>query len=358
MTYGNGRVYRRGATWWISYYFRGNELRESAKTADEKAAKRFLQQRLKDRLKPRFVGPAEDRWMIDDIEKKLEVDYTRKANRSFKNVQHCFKHLRKYFGFHRVVDITTADVERYLTARLQEGAARATVNREVEYLRHGLRLMLGAKEISDMPMIKRLAGENVRQGFIDAAGFQDLLIHIPSKKVHSVVRDVIEFLFNSGWRSGEVIKLEWREVDLRGGMIKLVRENNKTKTVRLVPIVGSLQEIIDRRVKLRDLTCPFVFHRNGRPVKSFRKAFEAAAAAAGRPDMVPHDLRRSAVRNFRKAGLSETEGMKLSGHKTNSVYRRYDIIDENDLRESMAQVQRYLKRQTGQSNVVKLKKKA
>lgn len=283
MTYGNGRVYRRGATWWISYYFRGKELRESAKTGDEKAAKRLLQQRLKERQKPRFVGPAEERWTLDDIEAKLKADYERKANRSFPNVQRCFKHLRNHFSFHRVIDITASEVERYQTERLKQGAARSTVNREVAYLRHGLKLMLGDKQISEMPMIKLLDGENVRQGFIDAAGFAELLKQFRSEDV----RDIVEFLFNSGWRWREVTKLEWRDVDLRGNMIKLIRENNKNKTVRFLPIEGNLRDILDRRTKVRDLTCVFVFHRNGRPVKSFRRAFANAAMAVGRPEMVP-----------------------------------------------------------------------
>ena len=75
------------------------------------------------------------------------------------------------------------------------------------------------------------------------------------------------------------------------------------------------------------------------------KAWRKASKEIGQLHLVPHDMRRSVVRNFRKAGLSESEGTMLSGHKTNSVYRRYDIIDEQDLRESMAKVQEHLARQ-------------
>jgi integrase len=69
-----------------------------------------------------------------------------------------------------------------------------------------------------------------------------------------------------------------------------------------------------------------VFYRRGKPIASFRKAFKAVSAEAGMPALLPHDMRRSAVRNFRRAGLSQTEGMKLSGHETDLIYRRYDII--------------------------------
>jgi integrase len=354
MTRGDGRVYLRGATWWIAYNFRGNEFRESAKTKDEKVAKKFLQQRLIEKKKPGFVGPKEERWTLDDMEAKISADYTKAGNRSYSTVESCFKHLKRLFPFHRVIDITSSEIDRYQTTRLTEKAARATVNREIAYLRRGFRLMHDAREISEVPVIKQLDGENVRQGFVNVPDFGELLEWIKSADN----RDVVEFLYHSAWRSSEAITLEWREVDMHSAMIKLLPEKSKNKKPRLLPITGALHEIIERRVMVRQLSCPFVFHRHGRPIKSFRRAFKSAAEKIGQLGLVPHDMRRSAVRNFRKAGLSESEGMMLSGHLTNSIYKRYDIIDEADLRDSMAKVQRHLKREVTQRKVVPLKKKA
>ena|SRR6266542_2495269 len=86
------------------------------------------------------------------------------------------------------------------------------------------------------------------------------------------------------------------------------------------------------------------------------KKRKSAATAAGIPGLVPHDMRRSAVRNFRRAGLSEHEGMKLSGHETDSIYRRYDIISDDDLTESMNRVQEHLKKEAENRKVVPLKR--
>jgi integrase len=107
---------------------------------------------------------------------------------------------------------------------------------------------------------------------------------------------------------------------------------------------------------VRQLDCPYVFHRRGKPIASFRKAFKAAAAEAGISGLLPHDMRRSAVRNFRRAGLSGNEGMKLSGHETDSVYRRYDIISDEDLAESMNRVQEHIKKESENRKVVPLKR--
>ena len=81
--------------------------------------------------------------------------------------------------------------------------------------------------------------------------------------------------------------------------------------------------------------CSWVFHRNGRPIKSFRKAWQEACAAAGVPDRIPHDLRLTAVRNLERAGVSRSVAMPLTGHKTESVYRRYAIVNEEDLAEGV-----------------------
>jgi integrase len=81
--------------------------------------------------------------------------------------------------------------------------------------------------------------------------------------------------------------------------------------------------------------CRYVFHRNGKRIKTFKGAWKAACEAAGCPGRIPHDLRRSAVRNMERAGLSRSVAMQLTGHKTEAVYRRYAITSEADLREGV-----------------------
>jgi integrase len=350
---GDGSVFLRGRIWWIAYWFRGHPYQESSGSTDERDAKKLLRKRIKQVGKPNFVDPAkEEKWTLSDMKERLIIDYGRKNNRSLKTVEYCFKHLEAEdaFKFHRVVDITAVEIQKYADKRVKAGVARASVNRELAYLRRGFKLMFEAGMISTVPVIKLFDGENVRKGFIGFAEFGALLDKIEDADV----RDIVEFLYNSGWRSGEARALQWSWVDLDGNMIRLPAENSKSKKARALPLTGALLDVIERRLKVRRLDCPYVLHRGGKQIKSFRKAFKAAAKEIGYPDLLPHDMRRSAVRNFRRSGLSEHEGMALSGHQTDSVYRRYDIISDDDLTQAMNRVQEHLKKEAENRKVVPL----
>jgi integrase len=345
---GQGSIYLRGNTYWIRYSWHGKEYRESAHTGDEKKAAKFLQRRLKAVGTPQFIEPKDQRYTLGDMLEKIGLHYAKKQNRSFKNVEYCWPNIEAGFPFHRVVDIDKDAIERYQTMRKKAGAQPSTINRETAYLKKGFKL-LGLP----VPVVSQLAEDNVRQGFLRVPEFRALLAEIPDQNV----KDIVEFLYNSGWRSNEPRAMQWSWLDLDSWTVRLPAEFSKNKKPRTLAIEDALKDIIKRRIKLRDLACPYVFHRNGKSIKSFRKAFQAAAKAIGLPDLVPHDMRRSAIRNFRKAGLSESEGMKLSGHRTRAVYDRYDIIDEEDSRQAMKRAQEYLKREAARK-VVPLRRKA
>jgi integrase len=345
---GNGSIYLRGQTYWIRYSWHGKEYRESAQTGDEKKAAKALQRRLKAVGTPMFIEPKEQRYALDDMLEKIELHYSKKQNRSFKNVKYCWPHIEGGFPFHRVVDIDKDAIEKYQAARLKAGAAPSTINRETAYLKLGFKLLGLAA-----PVVAQLAEDNVRQGFLRVPEFNSLLAEIRGDDA----RDLVQFLYNSGWRSSEPKAMQWSWLDLDSWTVRLPAEYSKNKKPRILPLEGTLRDIIKRRIKLRDIACPYVFHRAGKPIKSFRKAFEAAATAIGQAGLVPHDMRQSAIRNFRKAGLSESDGMKLSGHKTRAVYDRYDIIDEEDSRQAMRRAQEYAKAEAARK-VVPLRRKA
>jgi integrase len=88
----------------------------------------------------------------------------------------------------------------------------------------------------------------------------------------------------------------------------------------------------------RERIVPHVFHRNGEPIQSYARSWNAACEAAGPKGRLVQDLRRAAVRNYERAGVSRSVAMKLTGHRTEAVYRRYAITSAADLSEGVAKL--------------------
>jgi integrase len=217
---GQGSIYLRGQTYWVRYSWHGKEFRESAKTSDEKKAAKFLQRRLKAVGTPQFIEAKDQRYTLADMLDKIELRYSKKQNRSFKNVSYCWPHIEDGFPFHRVVDIDKDAIERYQTTRTKAGAAAGTVNREVAYVKLGIKL-LGLP----VPNVEQLAEDNVRQGFLRVPEFNVLLAEIRDANV----RDIVEFLYNSAWRSEEPKQMQWHWLDLDSWTVTLRANFPKTK---------------------------------------------------------------------------------------------------------------------------------
>jgi len=110
----------------------------------------------------------------------------------------------------------------------------------------------------------------------------------------------------------------------------------------MLALEGDLRAIIERRMHARRLDSPLIFHRQGKPVGDFRKVWKRACLKAGVRGMILYDLRRTAVRNMVRAGVDPDVVMKISGHKTRSIFSRYNIISDTDIREAVLKTQGYV----------------
>jgi len=169
------------------------------------------------------------------------------------------------------------------------------------------------------------------------------------------LKPIIEFLYLTGMRSGAVKKLEHKHVDLEAQVIRLPIELAKNKKGLTIPLSGRLLLLVESAWNSRSIDCTYLFHNKSEPIGDFRKAFDAACAAAGLQGIVPHDLRRSAVRNFIRAGVKESVAMRLSGHRTRSVFDRYNIVSSDDLVEANEKLQAFLAEAVKESKIEKLK---
>ncbi|HEX3471104.1 MAG TPA: site-specific integrase [Silvibacterium sp.] len=246
-------------------------------------------------------------------------------------------------------------MDKYITSELEAGYKPATVNRQTQLLSQAFSLAIERKHLSTAPVIRHLSEKgNARQGF-----FADADFHAVKDKLPAYLCDFAQFGYLTGWRKGEIASLCWSDVE--GDLIRLRGENSKNEEPRSVILSGDLAELIERRRAERQVATKsgvrlsaYVFHREGQPVGDFKKAWRSACVSVGLGRFVCkqcnkplegtrcrgcgldgkyegrlyHDFRRTAARNMVRAGVPERVAMAITGHKTRSIFDRYNIVNE------------------------------
>jgi len=240
--------------------------------------------------------------------------------------------------------ITTSRLTQYATDRMAECAAGSTINQELAAIRRAFRLALRSRELATMPHVPMLKLSNVRKGFFERAEFDAVLTHLPQS-----LRGPFTFAFFTGWRTkSEVFTLQWSQVDREVKAVRLEAGTTKNDEPRTLPYgqLAELVTVIDDAWKLHeklqsaDVLSPYVFPReDGRPWKDgFYDAWHAATEAAGCPGKIPHDFRRTAARNLVRRGVPEKVAMQVTGHKTRSIFDRYNIVVEKDVADALGKL--------------------
>jgi len=164
----------------------------------------------------------------------------------------------------------------------------------------------------------------------------------------------------SGWRKGELLPLTWTAIDLGPREIWLRTSKNGRGRVLSYDEGSELADLIERRWKAREFTTrdkqtgisEYVFHRRGAPIVDFTKPWAKACKDVKVPGRLFHDLRRTAVRDMMRAGVPQSVAMAISGHKTVSVFFRYNITNEDDKREGLRRLQAHRATQPAERKVV------
>jgi integrase len=382
---GTGSIFRKGPCklWVIQFYKDGRRIREATGSPDHDAAVKLLRQRLHEIDKHEYVKPQVRRVHVRDLYDALKLDHdTRKKGGRKPDLPGRWKHLEPTFGRMLAGEVFTRDILQYKLARQKAGAADATINRELAALKCMFRF--GSK--SDPPMVPRvpsielLKENNVRRGFVEDADFA----RMAAEADELWLRTFLELGFTYGWRCGELLALRVRQINLALGTIRLDAGTTKNKDGREVAMTARVTELLRESVRGKKAEDLVLTRKGKRPIRDMRIAWRNLCVRAGVSQLVckkcelaaepvpagerrstgqhgrvyrcpqcgatnrrafryrgliPHDLRRSAAKAARRAGVPESVVMAMGGWRTANMFRRYAIVSSADQRAAVAMLE-------------------
>ncbi len=357
----------------IKYYWAGKGIVEPTHSPNEKKAEKLLRQRLAAIDNGTYTGPNAERARVDELADDFLRDYRINNRKSIDDAEARWRiHLQPFFGRFKAVHVGTELIARYVDQRQREGAKNATINRELACLKRMFRLGRDATppKVNRVPKIPRLAENNIRTGFLDDEAADKLMQAVPELWFKTLV----ELGRSFAWRRSELLGLKVKQLDFLADRptIRLEPGTTKNKGGRNVVMTALAKELLLKCVVNKSPDDYVLTRDDGKRVKDFRETWHNACVkvglgrfvcrhcgstldakdcelckAEGRPreepkyeGLIVHDLRRTGARNLRRSGVAETVIKKIGGWKTNSVFERYNIVDDRDLADATKQLEK------------------
>ena len=314
---------------WMKYYSEWRPIQESTRTVDRVEAKRLLKGKKKERLPRGFSGPKIERIRFEDLAALVKQDYQINKRKTARRVDEYMSHLKTFFRQMRATSITTERIKTYIVKRQHQGAANGTINRELACLKRMFRLgfQQTPQLVLRVPHIPQLKEHNIRSGF-----FEHETPRAP-RRVTRLCASRRQSCLLQRHENGRSRSLQWTagELDGREAVSSGARHQDQYPSCA-VPHRGSYRVLHawKRRCDIKWPACLWICHRGGNRLQSLKHSWRKACQAIGVGHMVkdatkgrkvwqgkiPHDFRRTAVRNMVRAGVPEKVAMAISGHKT------------------------------------------
>lgn len=321
---GDGAVFKRGSVYWLRFSIDGREVRMSAETPLKSVAIDKLRAELAQYRTGVFVEPVARKLRVADLFEDLTAHYKLNDKAAYLKVskQRWALHLEPFFGRMLASQIGTTAQRDYQLKRRGEGAAVASINREIALLSSAFKLAHKSEppKVQRLPKFLFLKEDNARKVFVTEEQLAALRKAATYEGLD--VKVLIEMAYGLGWRQSELFRLRVSDVDLVGGTIRLTTsKNGEPREAPITPGLRVLLEalVIGRKPEDKLIQCV-----------SLRYVWTRLCKRAGITGLNFHDFRRTSARVKRSLGVSTSVIMELQGWKTESMFRRYAITDRSD----------------------------
>ena len=329
-------MYKRGRIFWMRIRHNGQPIQRSLQTTDRKLAKA-----IEAKIRTEIVEGSYFEKLVGCKKtfKQLMVKFIEEhAPKVSGNMQTSYttslKHLIPFFGETNLLSISPKMISRYKVLRNNEGAASASINRELSMMSKAFNIAVREWEwIKENPVLSVAKDKenNDRDRWLSKDEETTILDKSPEW-----LRDLIVLSLNTGLRQEELLSLEWSRVSLvRKTMLITKTKNDKPKTLPLNKIA---LDVINRRSKVKSIKNDYVFfNRNGKKINAhnLRSAFNNVKRKAGIEDFRWHDLRHSFATRLAQAGVDIYKISKLLGHKDIKMTQRYAHHCPDSLRDGV-----------------------
>jgi integrase len=335
---GTGRLWQKGEIWWMQYYVHGQQVRESSGSRKKIVAERLMEKRLAEKKAGVLRITNAEKLRYEQMRDALYAKYRNEGHRSLRRskkdnrewVAGVHPHLDNFFAGYRAIEITTAEMRRFIDKRIAEGAAKGTVNGSLAALSamFGVAFKSGLirrDDIPHFPLFRKL--NNQRWIRLTPEEFNRLHGALPEH-----LKAPTRLAYYNGLRREEVFGLKWSDVDWDAGIIRLSGTVTKSGEPRATPIPEPVLADLRALFPKRTPSLGFVFELDRDRIGDFRKTWRDALRRAKLPtEFVFHGLRYCAASNLTSAGVPQVLAQRITGHVTASIFRRYNLVSDADL---------------------------
>lgn len=329
-------LYRRQRTWWMRFDYRGQTVRRSTGTTDRRLAESILAKIRVKMAEGRYFDTLQeqDRTFADMMERYLKERSVFKAPKSYARDQQALKHLLPVFGDKLMAEISPKLLAGYKAQRRAEGAAPATTNKELQVVRHAFNLAEREWEWCRENPMRKVSMERVHNEvdrWLTPSEEERLLTAAPQW-----LREIIVFALNTGMRRGEILALDWQDVDFGRGTLVVMKSKNRAR--RTIPLNSTVFALLAAKQAASRTTEGLVFascHETKIDESHLVRAFCRVRERANLEDFRFHDLRHTFATRLAQKGVDLYKIQRLLGHKTGVMTQRYAHHSPESLREGV-----------------------